>query len=177
MRSLNRKMISALQQIGPRFLPFADAATKDLPLSRLLRLSLFQVSVGMALVLLTGTLNRVMIVELDVPAWLVGIEDRPTDIDLHQCLIRIKHFELRPDGSRIRIHSGKPGTGIIPVTDRCSRHVPENQNDLLFPRDPRDRGTKGLKVGPFGRHIGPACPEQFALGVIFADLYQATARR
>jgi BCD family chlorophyll transporter-like MFS transporter len=73
MMGINRKFISALQQIGPRFLPFADAATKDLPLSRLLRLSLFQVSVGMALVLLTGTLNRVMIVELDVPAWLVGL--------------------------------------------------------------------------------------------------------
>jgi BCD family chlorophyll transporter-like MFS transporter len=39
----------------------------------LLRLSLFQVSVGMALVLLVGTLNRVMIVELNVPAALVGI--------------------------------------------------------------------------------------------------------
>ena len=73
MTGINRKFISALQQIGPRFLPFADAATRDLPLSRLLRLSLFQVSVGMALVLLTGTLNRVMIVELDVPAWLVGL--------------------------------------------------------------------------------------------------------
>ena len=59
--------------LGSRFLPFADAATPDLPLSRLLRLSLFQVSVGMALVLLVGTLNRVMIVELDVPASLVGI--------------------------------------------------------------------------------------------------------
>jgi hypothetical protein len=34
---------------------------------RLLRLSLFQVSVGMAIVLLNGTLNRVMIVELGVP--------------------------------------------------------------------------------------------------------------
>ncbi|MCX7351294.1 MAG: MFS transporter, partial [Alphaproteobacteria bacterium] len=56
---LNRKLVSALQQIGPRFLPFADAATQELPLSRLLRLSLFQVSVGMAMVLLTGTLNRV----------------------------------------------------------------------------------------------------------------------
>ncbi len=53
-------------------LPFADAATADLPLGRLLRLSLFQVSVGMALVLLTGTLNRVMILELAVPAWLVA---------------------------------------------------------------------------------------------------------
>lgn len=59
--------------MGPRFLPFAEVATKDLPLSRLLRLSLFQVSVGMALVLLVGTLNRVMIVELDVPAWLVAV--------------------------------------------------------------------------------------------------------
>ena len=73
MMKLNRKLISAMQQIGPRFLPFADAATKELPLSRLLRLSLFQVSVGMAMVLLTGTLNRVMIVELGVPAWLVGL--------------------------------------------------------------------------------------------------------
>jgi MFS transporter, BCD family, chlorophyll transporter len=61
------------QTLGPRFLPFADAATSELPLGRLLRLSLFQVSVGMAMVLLTGTLNRVMIVELQVPAWLVGL--------------------------------------------------------------------------------------------------------
>jgi BCD family chlorophyll transporter-like MFS transporter len=58
-------------RLGPRFLPFADAATPELPLGRLLRLSLFQVSVGMAMVLLIGTLNRVMIVELGVPAWLV----------------------------------------------------------------------------------------------------------
>jgi BCD family chlorophyll transporter-like MFS transporter len=42
-------------------------------LSRLLRLSLFQVSVGMAMVLLVGTLNRVMIVELSVPAALVAV--------------------------------------------------------------------------------------------------------
>ena len=40
---------------------------------RLLRLSLIQVSVGMSLVLLIGTLNRVMIVELGVPASLVGV--------------------------------------------------------------------------------------------------------
>lgn len=59
-------------QVGTQFLPFADAATRELPLSRLLRLSLFQVSVGMAIVLLNGTLNRVMILELDVPAWLVA---------------------------------------------------------------------------------------------------------
>lgn len=55
-----------------RLLPFADAASADLPMPRLLRLALFQVSVGMALALLNGTLNRVMIVELNVPAWLVA---------------------------------------------------------------------------------------------------------
>jgi BCD family chlorophyll transporter-like MFS transporter len=60
-------------RVGSRFLPFADAASVDLPLPRLLRLSLFQVSVGMALALLNGTLNRVMIVELAVPAWLVSL--------------------------------------------------------------------------------------------------------
>jgi len=60
-------------RLGTRFLPFADAATPDVPLTRLLRLSLFQVSVGMALVMLIGTLNRVLIVELNVPASLVSI--------------------------------------------------------------------------------------------------------
>ncbi len=59
--------------MAPRFLPFADAASDDLPLSRLLRLSLFQISVGMAMVMLVGTLNRVMIVELKVPASLVSL--------------------------------------------------------------------------------------------------------
>ncbi len=56
-----------------RLLPFADVASKDLPLSRLMRLALFQMTVGMALVLLIGTLNRVMIVELKVPASLVAV--------------------------------------------------------------------------------------------------------
>ncbi len=59
--------------LGIRYLPFADAATTELPLGRLLRLSLFQVSVGIAVVLLNGTLNRVMIVELGVPSWLVAV--------------------------------------------------------------------------------------------------------
>ena len=64
--------VKAWLDIAPRFLPFADAATAELPLARLLRLSLFQVAVGMASVLLLGTLNRVMIVELGVAAWLVS---------------------------------------------------------------------------------------------------------
>jgi BCD family chlorophyll transporter-like MFS transporter len=59
--------------VAPGFLPFADAATTELPLPRLLRLSLFQVTVGMATVLLIGTLNRVMIVEMGVSAWLVSL--------------------------------------------------------------------------------------------------------
>ncbi|WP_300031129.1 PucC family protein [uncultured Roseobacter sp.] len=63
-----RKLASA----APRYLPFADVATDEVPLSRLLRLSLFQITVGMAIVLLVGTLNRVMIVELGVPATLVA---------------------------------------------------------------------------------------------------------
>lgn len=61
------------QRLGTRWLPFADAASTDLPLGRLLRLSLFQIAVGMALALLNGTLNRVMIVELGVPASLVAL--------------------------------------------------------------------------------------------------------
>ncbi|MEM9222682.1 MAG: BCD family MFS transporter [Pseudomonadota bacterium] len=58
--------------IPTSWLPFADAASENLPLLRLLRLSLFQVTVGMALVLLTGTLNRVMIVELGMGAGVVA---------------------------------------------------------------------------------------------------------
>ena len=51
----------------------ADAASADLPLSRLARLALFQVAVGMTTALMVGTLNRVMIVELGVGAWLVSL--------------------------------------------------------------------------------------------------------
>jgi len=61
------------QAVGTRFLPFADAASGELPLGRLLRLALFQVSVGLAAVLLNGTLNRVLIVELDTPTWIVAL--------------------------------------------------------------------------------------------------------
>ena len=63
----------ALQKITLRALPFADAVSEQLPLGQLLRLSLFQISVGMASVLLLGTLNRVMIVELGVAATIVAV--------------------------------------------------------------------------------------------------------
>jgi BCD family chlorophyll transporter-like MFS transporter len=59
--------------VGAQFLPFADVTSAELPLSRLMRLSLFQVSIGISVTLLIGTLNRVMIVELAVPAWLVAV--------------------------------------------------------------------------------------------------------
>jgi BCD family chlorophyll transporter-like MFS transporter len=71
-KQLNAKLAAKWTRLSGAYLPFADAASDALPLGRLLRLSLFQVSVGMALVLLVGTLNRVMIVELHVPAWLVA---------------------------------------------------------------------------------------------------------
>ncbi len=73
MKGLNDRLARNWAKVGTRYLPFADAATAELPLGQLLRLSLFQVTVGMAVVLLIGTLNRVMIVELGVPAWLVAV--------------------------------------------------------------------------------------------------------
>ena len=66
------KFAQVWQKVGMQFLPFSDVATADLPLSKLLRLSLFQVSVGMAMALVVGTLNRVMIVEMSVPTSLVS---------------------------------------------------------------------------------------------------------
>jgi BCD family chlorophyll transporter-like MFS transporter len=62
-----------LSGLAQRYLPFADAASTELPLPRLLRLSLFQAAIGMTMALLVGTLNRVMIVELGVPAWWVAL--------------------------------------------------------------------------------------------------------
>ena len=73
MNAERKRLFQAWTKVGSRFLPFADAASEGLPLSRLLRLSLFQVTVGMATVLLIGTLNRVLIVELGVSAWLVSL--------------------------------------------------------------------------------------------------------
>ncbi len=67
---ISRQLIA---RMSTRVLPFSDAASDELPLRQLLRLALFQVSVGMAGVMLLGTLNRVMIVELSVPATLVAI--------------------------------------------------------------------------------------------------------
>ncbi|MGQ0455697.1 MAG: MFS transporter [Hyphomicrobium sp.] len=72
MKALNARLALQWASLSPRFLPFADAATPELPLGRLLRLSMFQVSVAMAIVLLNGTLNRVMIVELGVPSFVVA---------------------------------------------------------------------------------------------------------
>lgn len=60
-------------RVAHRYLPFADAASPDLPLPRLVRLSLFQLVVGASTALMVGTLNRVMIVELGVGAWLVSL--------------------------------------------------------------------------------------------------------
>lgn len=67
-------LISRLvSKFGPGILPFADVATTELPLPRLLRLGLLQFTVALATTLLAGTLNRVMIVELKIPALVVGL--------------------------------------------------------------------------------------------------------
>jgi BCD family chlorophyll transporter-like MFS transporter len=73
MSRITENLARKWMRIGGEFLPFAEAASAELPMGRLLRLSLFQVSVGIAMVLLIGTLNRVLIVELGVPAWLVSL--------------------------------------------------------------------------------------------------------
>ncbi|SFJ85544.1 MFS transporter [Jannaschia pohangensis] len=64
---------NTVKRLSLSMLPFSDAVSAQLPLSQLLRLSLFQVSVGMAAVMLLGTLNRVMIVELKVAATIVAL--------------------------------------------------------------------------------------------------------
>ena len=73
MFDYKRFALGRIASFGTRYMPFADVASEAVPLSRLLRLALFQVTVGMALVLMVGTLNRVMIVELHVPATLVAL--------------------------------------------------------------------------------------------------------
>ena len=67
------RFTSWVQRVPAHYLPFADAASQGFPLARILRLSLFQVTVGMSMALIVGTLNRVMIVELGVSAWLVAL--------------------------------------------------------------------------------------------------------
>ena len=64
---------NTVKRLSLNMLPFSDAVSDQLPLRELLRLSLFQVSVGMASVMLLGTLNRVMIVELGVAATIVAL--------------------------------------------------------------------------------------------------------
>ncbi|MFN7800199.1 PucC family protein, partial [Gemmatimonas sp.] len=73
MASASDRIVNVWRNVGSQYLPFADVATNDVPLSRLMRLSLFQLSVGMVQTLFVGTLNRVMILELGVPASLVAI--------------------------------------------------------------------------------------------------------
>ncbi|MEL7297740.1 MAG: MFS transporter, partial [Pseudomonadota bacterium] len=73
MNLLSDKWAKKWRDVAPNMLPFADVASDSVSLGRLLRLSLFQMSVGMAVALLNGTLNRVMIYELSVPASLVAL--------------------------------------------------------------------------------------------------------
>jgi BCD family chlorophyll transporter-like MFS transporter len=60
-------------KLSRKWLPFSDVASAEFTLGRLFRLSLFQLSVGMVQTLFVGTMNRVMILELSVPASLVAV--------------------------------------------------------------------------------------------------------
>jgi BCD family chlorophyll transporter-like MFS transporter len=73
MKTPNQAMQKFWGRMTYDMLPFADIATKELPWPRLLRLSLFQLTVGMAAALIVGTLNRVMIVELHLHASIVSV--------------------------------------------------------------------------------------------------------
>ncbi|MFN7269000.1 MAG: MFS transporter, partial [Cereibacter sp.] len=55
MFDYKRFALGRIASFGTRYMPFADVASEAVPLSRLLRLALFQVTVGMALVLMVGT--------------------------------------------------------------------------------------------------------------------------
>lgn len=75
--SFLRALLLRLQRftlgIVSKWRPFADIATPEMPLSRLLRLSLFQLTCGMVQTLFFGTLNRVMILELKLSATIVSV--------------------------------------------------------------------------------------------------------
>ena len=76
MFNISKKFIKASRRwkhINPILLPFSDVASQKNTLQKLIQLSFFQVSVGVAFVLLVGTLNRVMIVELEVSSSLVAM--------------------------------------------------------------------------------------------------------
>jgi MFS transporter, BCD family, chlorophyll transporter len=73
MASPSDRLVNVWRNVNTSWLPFADVASDDVPISRLFRLTLFQLSVGMVQTLFVGTLNRVMILELKVPASLVAI--------------------------------------------------------------------------------------------------------
>ena len=62
---------SALKNLGIHFLPFADAASDELPLRQLLRLSLIQISVGMAAVMLLTMKSMYRNTKLNVGLYVV----------------------------------------------------------------------------------------------------------
>ena len=142
----------ALDALGPSimpFMPFADAATPELPMGRLLRLSLFQVTVGMAAVLLIGTLNRVMIVELGGP----GL-DRRRDA--------VAAADLRALAGAGRLPLGHPplGARLAARALHLVRHaaaVRRARHHALRPADPVGRHHRPDLAGPCRRRHWPSC--------------------
>ena len=127
-KGLNQRTAMRWRNVSPSLLPFADAASEGLSLRRLLRLSLFQVSVGMATVLMVGTLNRVMIVELGMAAWLVSLMVALPLVaapfraligfksDTHRSVLGWRRVPYLWSGSMLQFG----GLAIMPFTDRKS---------------------------------------------------------
>ena len=70
---INRQQLMELSsRVNSRYLPWLDIADEKITGRKLVRLSLFQISVGICFVLLNGTLNRIMVVELQHPAWIIS---------------------------------------------------------------------------------------------------------
>ncbi len=112
-----------IQQLGTKWMPFADAASEGLTLRQLLRLGLFQVSVGMASVLLLGTLNRVMIVAMMIALPVISAPFRAMlghKSDNHKSWIgwkRIPYLWFRP------VDMVGQGTGRARLPDDRHRHA------------------------------------------------------
>ena len=202
MTRISTTLAKGWMRLGTRFLPFADAATKELPLGRLLRLSLFQVSTGISIVLLNGTLNRVMIVELGVST-LAGLADgvdaagvravpradrlqvrqsplgaglaaRALYLDGHAAAVRrLRHPAVRAAGAvRHRRISGRLRTV------RRGAGVPAGRRRHAYDPDRRSRAGDRSRAGRCAAARGrvPLCDAAVRHGRQRADLQRAVAQ-
>ena len=135
MTSLRERAVKFWSELGPRYLPFADAATPDLPLSRLLRLSLFQVTVGMALALADRNLEQ----GHDRRAGRAGLAGR--------------HHDFAASAVRAVPRADRLPLGHAPVRARLEAralHVSRHHGPVRRPRDDAVRAPGSRSAGRGG---------------------------